>query len=87
MMQSGWHVVCTKLQTGSVGTAVAEGVATLLAGCMVPLDEFDYQNEWMGCVLRKRVSEDDFVGMIQDPVLLVAVLVIIADWNYWYLSA
>ena len=85
MMQSGWHVVCTELQTGSVGTAVAEGAATLLAGWSLWMNLTTRMSGW--AVLRKRVSEDDFVGMIQDPVLLVAVLVIIADWNYWYLSA
>ena len=58
-------MVCIKLQTRSVGTAAAVGAETsiILAGCIVPMNEFDYQNKLMGCVLWESVSEDNFVGI------------------------
>ena len=34
-----------------------------LSGELVPLEEFDYQNERMGCVLQRSIAEADFAGV------------------------
>ena len=34
-----------------------------LPGKLVPLEEFDYQNQMMGCVLKKGIADVDFAGI------------------------
>ena len=38
-----------------------------LPGELIPLEEFDYQNQMMGCVLQKSIAEVDFTGITVSP--------------------
>ena len=41
-----------------------------LPGKLVPLEEFDYQNERMGCVMQRSIAEVDFAGITVSDIMI-----------------